>query len=45
MKGNKEGRLVSECGGKYLVGGFNVLGKGGVAEKNYKLPGHKRVKI
>ena len=35
LKGNKGGNKVSKCGGKFLIGGYDVWGKDGIAEKNF----------
>ena len=45
MKNNKAGRGISECGGKNLVGGFNIFGKGASAEKRFTIPAHKRIRL
>ncbi|KAM3137913.1 hypothetical protein pb186bvf_009994 [Paramecium bursaria] len=45
LKNNKAGRVISECGGKNLVGGFDILGKGASAEKKFNIPAHKKIKL
>ena len=45
MKNNKAGRVISECGGKNLVGGFDILGKSASAEKRFNIPAHKKIKL
>ena len=36
---------MNDCSGKYLVGGFDIMGVGASAKKTFDIPSHKRIKI
>lgn len=44
LKGNKGGKTVSECD-KSMVGGYDIMGVGASASKEFQLPGHKRLRL
>lgn len=42
---NKGGKLINECSGKSMVGGFDIMGVGATATKTFDVPPHKRLRL
>jgi hypothetical protein len=42
---NKGGKLINECGGKSMVGGYDIMGVGASASKTFNIPPHKRLRL
>ena len=45
LTNNKAGRTVSECNGKSMIGGHDIMGIGANAKKTFEIPPHKRLRL